>query len=215
MYQNNPQLHLFHKSWFRELKLVLGLAGQFVWSLLAPSTINYIMSGLLKFQDIALPVTTQTSATCYPLYYCFLLHLAAFAENICICPSGIYIEFLCIVFSFYEARWLTVSHLASGHLLATSWGNLQRFRSGKNPGPCVYCYLAGWTGLVQMVVTEYHVEKWTQCGCAHTCFCCFLFTRSSQVASLDARYPWPLNDSSCNVTMWISKDKGSGMIEDT
>lgn len=159
MYQNNPQLHLSHKSWIRELKLVSGLAGQFVWSQLAASTINYIMSGPLKFQDVALPVTTQTSATCHPLY-CSLLRLAAFAKTICICPSGIYTEFLCITFSFYDARWLTGSHLASGHLLATSWGNLQSFRSGKNPGPCVSCHLAGWPGLVQMVVTEYHVEKW-------------------------------------------------------
>lgn len=183
----------------------------------------YHLPGLLKFQDIAFPVTTQTSVTCYPLYYYFLLHLVAFAKNICICSSGIYIELLSVVFSFYEARWLTVSHLASGHLLATCWGNLQSFRSGKNSGPCVSCHLAGWPGLVQMVVTEYHVEKWkftrlkfwTQCGSAHTCFCCFLFTKSSQAASLDAGYMWPLSESSCNVTMWISKDKGSGIIEDT
>ena len=141
----------------------------------------YHRPGPLKFQDIALSVTTQTSVACYPLCYCFVLYLVAFAKNVCICSSGIYIELLYVVFSS-----LTVSHLASGHLLATSLGQPAEFQEWKeswtmcllSPSRLAWACSNGSDRIPRGKV-KIHKAFWTQCGSAHTCFCCFLFTKSS------------------------------------
>lgn len=153
--------------WIRELKLVSGLAGQFVWSQLAASTINYIMPGPLKFQDVALLVTTQTSATCYPLYCSCHWHFL----YICIALLGYTLNFCALHFLLWNQMTNRVIWLLG--IAGYQLGQPAEFQVERTLDHVSLVALAGWPGLMQMVVTEYHVEKWkcmrplnSQCGWA-------------------------------------------------
>lgn len=153
VYQSIPQFHLFHRSWFSELKSVLGSAGQFDWSQLG----------------------SHLSHPCFWAFAGYQLGQPAGCQG-------------------WKEYW-TVCLLSSGRLAWACSHGSERVPSGK---------------------VKMHEAFWNPyCRLAQNCFCCILFTKSSQEASLDARYMWPLDGSSYNVAMQLSKDAERGMIEGT